>query len=311
YLPLFPSNPLEITRLPIMSAKFAPRSEPRLNTYRTFTADESPMATPTRRAVKTAAAAATANKSFQFTNPMFHLDANGYPTRALYYLHKRLLDVLIRPSRSRNFVLTTPPLSPLSTPPQDEDYLDLDEDPSKLVHVSEQNQVLHHLCATIISRGYICPPTPPIGASPCHTPPRFDHLVAPSVEHDETACKIARLLVQSNSCDVDDMDMLDMLEVELEVELEVGDVTPKAVADGNGAKVHAWSCPGSIQRPRKEEQEDKENCSTLARRNKRTLLEEMEEVATPCAKSSEEKRKEKQARRRARNSLNGAIGMRV
>ncbi|KAG8747821.1 hypothetical protein FRC10_011266 [Ceratobasidium sp. 414] len=302
-----------------MSAKFVPHSEPRLNTYRTFTNDESPMATPTRRAVKTAEAAATVDKSFQFTNPMFHLDANGYPTRALYYLHKRLLDIAIHPTESRNFVLTTPPLSPIFTPPKDEDHLDLDEDPAKLAHLSEQHQVLHHLCVTIISRDYIRPPTPPIGASPCHTPPRFDPLVAPPVGHDETACRVARLLVQSNSCDVDDMDMLDMLEVELEVGLEAGDVTPKAMADGNGAKVHAWSCPGTIQRPCKEEREDKENYPTLMGKNKRTLLEEMEGVATPCAKSgsvvsvatSEQRRKEKQARRRARNSLNGAIEMRV
>ncbi|KAG8721941.1 hypothetical protein FRC08_008637 [Ceratobasidium sp. 394] len=292
------------------------RSEPRLNTYRTFTEDESPMATPTRRAVKTAAPTA-ADKSFQFTNPMFHLDANGYPTRALYYLHKRLLDVLICP-KSRNFVLTTPPRSPLFTPPEDEDHLDLGEDPAKLVHLSEQNQVLHHLCATIISKDYVRPPTPPIGASPCHTPPRLDHLVAPSVEHDETACRIARLLVQSNACDVEDMDMLDMLEIELELDLEAGDVTPKTVADGNGAKVHAWSCPATIERPRREEQEDKENYPMLAGK-KRTLLEEMDGVATPCAKSgnvvnmatSEDRRKQKQARRRARNSLNGVIEMRV
>ncbi|KAG9084659.1 hypothetical protein FS749_005056 [Ceratobasidium sp. UAMH 11750] len=295
---------------------FTPRSEPRLNTYRTFTEDESPMATPTRRAVKTAAPTA-ADKSFQFTNPMFHLDANGYPTRALYYLHKRLLDVLVCP-KSRNFVLTTPPLSPHFTPPEDEDHLDLGEDPTKLVQISEQNQVLHHLCATIISKDYVRPPTPPIGASPCHTPPRFDHLVVPSVEHDETACRIARLLVQSNACDVEDMDMLDMLEIELELDLEAGDATPKTVTDGNGAKIHAWSCPATIERPRREEQEDKENYPMLAGK-KRTLFEEMDGVATPCAKSgnvvnmttSEDRRKQKQARRRARNSLNGVIEMRV
>ncbi|KAG8688573.1 hypothetical protein FRC09_012846 [Ceratobasidium sp. 395] len=291
-----------------MATGLALRSEPRLDTHRTPTDDESPMTTPTYHLAKTA----PVDMSSHFTaHPMFHLDTAGYPTRALYYLHKRLLDVAINP-KSRNFVLTTPPLSPLFRPLAVDDEDLEQEDPTALAHLSEQKEVLHHLCATIISKDYVRPPTPPIGASPCHTPPRFTPTVAPSVEHDETACRVARLLVQSNSCDVDDLDMLDMLEVELEVELEMGScVTPKAQESD---KVYSWSCPGTIERV----YEDKENLPVWDGRNKRTLLEEMEGVVTPCAKlsvgkmpGSEERRKEKQARRRARNSLNGARGLRV
>ncbi|KAG8749776.1 hypothetical protein FRC12_013231 [Ceratobasidium sp. 428] len=291
-----------------MATGFIPLSEPRLDTHRTFTDDESPMTTPTYHPAKTA----PVNMSSQFTvYPMFHLDAAGYPTRALYYLHKRLLDVAVNP-KSRNFVLTTPPLSPVFRPLAVDDE-DLEhEDPSALARLSEQKQVLHHLCATIISRDYVRPPTPPIGASPCHTPPRFIPTITSSVEHDEAACRAARLLVQSNSCDVGDLDMLDMLEVELEVELEMRScVTPKAEESD---KVYSWSCPGTIGRS----YEDKENYPVWDDRNKRTLLEEMESVVTPCAKlsagkmpGSEERRKEKQARRRMRNSLNGARGLRV
>ncbi|KAG9122161.1 hypothetical protein FRC07_001586 [Ceratobasidium sp. 392] len=306
-------DPIRLPRLkqrtdrPSMSTAFIPRSEPQ----RAFNDDESPVATPTRCETKTApvAAAPTNNTSYQAMNPMFHLDTDGYPTRALYYLHKKLLETMVNPT-SRNFILTTPPHSPLFTPIEVDE---LEEDPNKFVHLSEQQQVLHHLCATIISRDYIRPPTPPIGASPCHTPPRFSPIVIPPVEHDEAAYRVARLLVQSNTCDVDDLDMLDMLEVELEVELEMGCATPKVVV---GDKVHARSCPSTIQRVC-EDQDEKENYPVLGggERNKRTLFEEMEGVVhTPCANprvNSEERRKEKQARRRARNSLNGTQSIRI
>jgi hypothetical protein len=299
-----------------MSSLFLPRSEPRLTTYRTFTDDESLMATPTHRAVRTAAAATTTeDKSFSFMTTMHQLDPDGYPTRALYYLHKRLLDTIIHPTKTRNYVLTTPPLSPLFAPSPEinEGYRhDLEEaDASKLMELSEQDRVLHDLCATIISKDYVRPLTPPCGMSPCHTPPRSTF--APPA-HDEDACRIARMLVKSNICDVDEMDMLDMLEVELEIEIDMGCVTPKLNNRG-GPKVHAWSCPSTIQRVN--EEVDKENWPASVGRNKRSLLEEMEGATTPCARvnklkvpSSEERRKEKQARRRARNSLNGVQNLR-
>jgi hypothetical protein len=302
-----------------MSTMFLPRSEPRLTTYRTFTDGESPMATPTHRAVHSADVPATIeDKSFSFTTTMHQLDSDGYPTRALYYLHKRLLDTIIQPTKARNYILTTPPLSPLFTPSPEVNegrHYDLEEvDASKLVEFSEQDRVLHELCATIISKDYVRPLTPPYGMSPCHTPPRSATFAPPA--HDEEACRIARMLVKSNICDVDEMDMLDMLEVELEIETEMGCATPK-FNNGDGTKVRAWSCPSTIQRVN--EDMDKENWPASVGKNKRSLLEEMEGATTPCARvnrvkmvpSSEEKRKEKQARRRARNSLNGTLNLRA
>lgn len=194
-----------------------------------------------------------------------------------------------------------------------------EEDVFALAHLAEQDQVLHNLCATLVSIDYIRPYTPPIGASPCRTPPRWV-TDAPSparagalLGHDELACRVARMLVQSNKMieegGVDPMD-----ELELELEYEHGCATPKH-------KGQAWSCPGSIQRTMdpKAEMEEKENCPLV--RNKLSLFDEMEMdgdgAATPCAKAmkakvaSEENRKMKQAKRRARNSLNGTQGMRI
>ncbi|QRV94225.1 hypothetical protein RhiJN_22243 [Ceratobasidium sp. AG-Ba] len=205
-----------------MSSMFVPHSDPRPITICAFEISDSFLDTPTHHPLATKSAARichpTAPLSASWTNSMLHLNADGYPTRALYYLHKRLLDVVKDP-KPRNFILTTPPLSPLLTPPEPNNSLDMDDEDDS--HTLEQTRVLERLCATIISRDYIRPPTPPMGQSPCHTPPRFI-FCSESFDYDETTTQVARLLIRSDLCDAEDIDMLDMFEVELELELEKG-----------------------------------------------------------------------------------------
>ena len=197
----------------------------------------------------------------------------------------------------------------------------LKEDILALTYLVEQHQVLHDLCATLVSADYIRPYSPPGGASPCNTPPRLTTDAPSPVRagvlpaHDEHACRVARMLVQSNQTVAEGgIDHMQELELEFESEYENGCATHKF-------KGQAWSCPSTIQRPTDSQGEtgEKENRPLL--RNKLSLFDEMgadgDGAVTPCAKvlkakvASEENRKMKQARRRARNSLNGTQGIRI
>ncbi|KAF8608978.1 hypothetical protein BDV93DRAFT_602842 [Ceratobasidium sp. AG-I] len=290
--------------------------------YNTTSDKESPMATPTHRVAHNGASSKHIEPFFR-PSTMQQLDSTGYPTRALYYLHKRLLDNFYHPVDHRSYLQTTPPISPPFTPPpvHFDKGTTLKENILALTHLVEQHQVLHDLCATLVSVDYIRPYTPPGGASPCNTPPRST-TDAPSparagalLAHDEHACRVARMLVQSNQVIAENgIDPMQELELELESEYEDGCATPKF-------KGQAWSCPSTIQRPVVSIGEMGEKENRPLRRNNLNLLEEMgvdgDGAATPCAKvlkakvASEENRKMQQARRRARNSLNGAQGIRI
>ncbi|KAJ1304744.1 hypothetical protein OPQ81_005882 [Rhizoctonia solani] len=212
-----------------------------------------------------------------YTPSMHQLDSNAYPTRALYYLHKRMLEVALHPGSYHNqpWSLQIRPGTPVpsSALVQDGDQGTVAPENSleesgilnvlgevKQVRSMEEDLVLHNLCATLVSAEYISPPTPPTGATPCGTPPKFE---APTfTTHEGYACHIAMMLVSNGVTELDDH-IIEEFEVEMEC----------------GATWVSGSCP------------------CVQDENKKTLLEEME----TCA--SKTPRETKQARRRARNSL--------
>ncbi|CAE6518179.1 unnamed protein product [Rhizoctonia solani] len=215
-----------------------------------------------------------------FHAPSVHqLDPRGYPTRGLYYLHKRMLEVALHPGLYHNqhwrFQIRSG--TPVPSPPlrdddnegtlvpdnslEEEDINEFLEEIKQVCSV-EEDQDLHKLCVTLVSAEYITPPTPPTGATPCDTPPEFD---APTFStHDEYACCIARMVVSSSVTELNGR-----VVEEFEVELECG---------------NTWVLS---------------NCPCGEDRYKMNLLEEME----ACA--SRTPRETRQARRRARNSLKG------
>ncbi|KEP49681.1 hypothetical protein V565_095430 [Rhizoctonia solani 123E] len=218
---------------------------------------------------------------FFYTASMNQLDASGYPTRALYYLHKRMLEVVLYPAHYHNqsWCLQIRPGTPIPSPPLSdeeegmiapENSLEDDEilnilGTIKQARLMEDDPVLHNLCATLVSTEYVTPPTPPTGATPCGTPPEFEAPVFTA--HDEHACRIARMVV---SCGVTEWDSRAVEEFEVELEC--------------AAEWILDDCPCG----QKEE-------------HRMTLLEEMANCGfkTP--------RETKQARRRARNSSKLAL----
>ncbi|KAH7339780.1 hypothetical protein B0J17DRAFT_656771 [Rhizoctonia solani] len=216
---------------------------------------------------------------FFYTPSVHQLDSSGYPTRGLYYLHKRMLEVTLHPELYHNqpWYLQIRPSNPTPSPPlrddddegilapenslEEEDIMEVLEQVKYACSV-EEDLVLHELCATLVSAEYITPPTPPTGATPYDTPPEFE---APTfATHDEYTCRIARMVVSSGVTEWDGR-----VVEEFEVELECG---------------NTWalgSCPCGRDEVKK------------------SLPEEMQ----VCA--SHTPRETKQARRRARNSLKG------
>ncbi|CEL60739.1 hypothetical protein RSOLAG1IB_03978 [Rhizoctonia solani AG-1 IB] len=156
------------------------------------------------------------------------LDSNGYPTRALYYLHQRLLQLALRQefyptqfwySRSHHIDL----LHSLS--PEYEEMMvsndSLEEDVFREVNLPlEDDATLHNLCATLFSEEYIAPPTPPAGGTPCSTPPKFVGSL-PAI-HSEYACRAARVLTSQSG---DPMEIYDQISegIDSEADLVYGD----------------------------------------------------------------------------------------
>ncbi|CAE6403557.1 unnamed protein product [Rhizoctonia solani] len=177
-------------------------------------ANESPLATPKfRRTTRPSLSIASSIPSkssvplgqivpvddSSYTTSMNQLDSNGYPTRALYCLHKRMLEVTLyreqypnQPWWIRDDDQGT--ISPENSLDDEEIFSMLGE-----IHSVEDDLVLHNLCATLVSTEYVTPPTPPTGATPYDTPPEFE---APAfVAHDEYACRIARMVTFSGATD--------------------------------------------------------------------------------------------------------------
>ncbi|EUC64081.1 hypothetical protein RSOL_435010 [Rhizoctonia solani AG-3 Rhs1AP] len=99
---------------------------------------------------------------FFYTASMNQLDASGYPTRALYYLHKRMLEVVLYPGQYHNqsWCLQIRPGTPIPSPPlsdEDEGMIapenSLEDDEIlnilgaiKQARLMEDDPVLHNLC---------------------------------------------------------------------------------------------------------------------------------------------------------------------
>ncbi|KAG8751728.1 F-box/WD repeat-containing protein 9, partial [Ceratobasidium sp. 423] len=179
---------------------------------------------------------------FFYSTSMQQLDSNGYPTRALYYLHKRMLEVALRPELYHNqpWGLQIRPGTPIPASTlskyEDEgiiapdnsleegDILNVLEGEKQICSV-EEDPVLHNLCATLVSAEYVTPPTPPTGATPCDTPPEFDPPTFTG--HDEYACHIAKMVVSSSVTELDGQ-VVEEFQVELEYHVAIyGSHTPQ------------------------------------------------------------------------------------
>ncbi|KAF8706057.1 Lysin motif, partial [Rhizoctonia solani] len=210
---------------------------------------------------------------------MHQLESNGYPNRALYYLHKRMLEVIIYPESYYNqpwclqdWSGTPGPSSPLgndkegaAAPDGFSEEVDIPKVPDEAKQASsmEEDVVLHNLCVTLVSTEYVTPPTPPMGATPCYTPPEFE---GPTfTTHDEHACRIARMVVSSGVTELDNR-VIEKMEVEL-------------------ARGNTW--PSG-------------RCPCDKSEKKRTLLEEMGMSASDAHRDT------KQARRKAKSLMKGA-----
>jgi hypothetical protein len=228
---------------------------------------------------------------------MSQLNPEGYPTRALYYLHKRMLDISLR--RRIHQLKKRPRTSialPLPEEYDDEEYLKQNNQGNPNSMVAEV-QALHNLCATLVSADYIVPPSPPRGGTPWATPSKFEMPVKAGRGHDEHACRIASMLVRSGTLNLDVLALEEMQTAleEMQVELECG---LRGLLPVKGRK---WAYLSSV--PREEGVE----------RNTKSLFEEMQMdgVETPGAKYKRERLeaiKAEQGRRRARNLSKGTRG---
>ncbi|KAB5595121.1 hypothetical protein CTheo_1409 [Ceratobasidium theobromae] len=254
--------------------------------------DEFNIATPVvRRCCRTARPLAVTRPSLLHisTQPslpdssMHQLDPDGYPTRALYYLHRAMLALAFHQAPA-----SIPPPLFVHGANYDEDEAK-DEEERRIAY---EDQDLHDICATLVSTDYIVPPTPPEGASPCDTPPPRYTLPARKHSHDERACRIARLLVWDGAIDVEGCRIE---ELEMELSHGAGWISPVC-----GKR---WACPNAVT---KEEEEDKEH---VLGRNLKSLLEEVYTggCSTPSVKKRDRAVRTKQVRKKAKNTLNEAL----